>query len=142
MQFTQLMAVADMVSEEYLQPDSCTHLSGRVSMDSLTPLQLDSLPFGVIQLDREGKILQYNHYESQIAGVEPSRAIGKNFFTELAPCTDVQAFHGRFKAGVARAELYETFRYHFPFKKNPRHVTVTLFYSNVTGSTWAFIRPL
>jgi photoactive yellow protein len=140
-QFNQLMAMADVVSEEYLQPDSPTHLSGRIAMESLSPSDLDSLPFGVIKLDREGKILHYNDYESQLAGVDKAKALGKNFFTELAPCTDVQAFHGRFKDGVAKAELYVTFRYHFSFKKNPRDVTVTLFYSKITGSTWVFIRP-
>jgi hypothetical protein len=54
----------------------------------------------------------------------------------------VKAFHGKFKDGVARQKLYETFRYHFSFKKNPRDVTVTLFYSKITGSTWVFIRPV
>ena len=58
-QFNQLMAMADVVSEEYLQPDSPTHLSGRIAMESLSPSDLDSLPFGVIKLDREGKILHY-----------------------------------------------------------------------------------
>lgn len=142
MQFNQLMAIADVVTEEYLQPDSPTRLTGRIAMDSLSPTELDSLPFGVIKLDREGKILHYNDYESKLAGVEKSKALGRNFFTEIAPCTDVKAFHGRFKEGVARAELYETFRYHFAFKKNPRDVTVTLFYSKITGSTWVFIRPV
>jgi hypothetical protein len=79
MQFDQLVAMADVVTEEYLQPDSPMHLSGRIAMDSLSPAELDSLPFGVIQLDREGKILHYNDYESKLAGIEKSRAPREEF---------------------------------------------------------------
>jgi photoactive yellow protein len=140
--FNELMAMADVVTEEYLQPDSATHLKGRISIDSLSTVELDSLPFGVIQLDRTGKILKYNDYESKLAGIKVSNAIGKNFFTELAPCTDVQAFRGHFTEGVDKKELYVTFQYHFSFKKNPRDVTVTLFYSKITESTWVFIRTV
>ena len=138
MKFDELMAMSDVVTEEYLQPESPTHLRGRIAMDSLSAAELDSLPFGVIKLDSEGKILHYNDYESQLAGVEKSKALGKNFFTELAPCTDVKMFHGRFKEGVAKSELYVTFRYHFSFKKNPRDVAVTLFYSKITGSVGVY----
>jgi photoactive yellow protein len=141
MRFDRLLAVADVVSQEHLQPDSVGPTGERVLIDSLSPAELDLLPFGVIQLDQEGKIVQYHDYESRLAGIAKSTAIGKNFFTELAPCTDVQEFHGRFKEGASRRQLYETFRYHFAFKRNPRDVSVTLFYSKITESTWVFIRP-
>ena len=142
MKYDSLVAIAEAVSEEYLQPDSPTHLSGRIAIDALSPAELDSLPFGVIQLDPDGKILQYNDYEAKLAGIRQSSAIGKNFFTQLAPCTDVKEFHGRFKEGAARKKLYATFRYHFAFKKTPRDVSVVLYYSPITDSTWAFIRPV
>lgn len=135
-------AVADMISEEYLRPDLVGGGKGRVSIDALNPAQLDALPFGAIQLDREGIILQYNDYESRLAGVDKSQAIGKNFFTEVAPCTDVREFRGRFSEGVVRKQLHEKFQYHFAFKKNPLDVTVSLYYSELTDSTWVFIRPV
>jgi photoactive yellow protein len=141
MQFDKLVAGAEAVTERYLQPDSEGNTSGRVAIDPLSAADLDSLPFGAIQLDREGKILQYNDYESKLAGVEKSKAVGKNFFTELAPCTNVKEFQGKFKDGVAQEELHETFRYHFPFKQNPRDVVVTLFFSKMTETAWVFIRP-
>ncbi len=114
----------------------------RITVDALNPAQLDSLPFGAIQLNHEGIILQYNDYESRLAGVDKSRAVGKNFFTEIAPCTDVKEFRGRFTEGVARKQLHEIFQYHFAFKKTPQDVTVRLYYSGLTDSTWVFIRPL
>jgi photoactive yellow protein len=137
----QQFAAADMISEEYLLPSLVAGGHGRASVDTLNPTELDLLPFGAIQLDHAGKILQYNNYESELAGIDKSEAIGKNFFIEIAPCTDVKDFRGRFTEGVAAKKLHVKFRYHFSFKKNPRDVTVTLYYSPMTDSTWVFIRP-
>jgi photoactive yellow protein len=109
---------------------------------TLTPAELDELPYGAIQLDNEGKILSYNRYESALSGVLQERAVGKNFFKDIAPCTDVKEFHGRFKEGVARKKLHEKFRYHFPFKKNPKTVLITLFYHTDTNDTWVFVQPI
>jgi photoactive yellow protein len=49
----------------------------------------------------------------------------KQFFSEIAPCTNVKAFHACFLAGVAKKALHAKFRYHFSFKKSPRDVSVT-----------------
>jgi photoactive yellow protein len=117
-------------------------LSQYTSCATMTAAELDELPFGAIQLDPNGVILQYNRFEAQLAGIRAGRARGKNFFTEIAPCTDVKEFHGRFTEGVARKQMHEKFRYYFPFKSNPTHVMVTLFYSHETDSAWVFIQPV
>ena len=111
-------------------------------IDSMSPAELDTLPQGTIQLDRDGKILQYNASEERLANIQRANVIGKNFFTEVAPCTDVQAFHGRFREGIRKKVLHETFRYHFSFRKNPTDVSVTLFYSSRSETVWVFIRKL
>ncbi|HEY3769855.1 MAG TPA: PAS domain-containing protein [Candidatus Angelobacter sp.] len=110
-------------------------------IDSLTPEEVDMLPFGAIELNTNGLILKYNDFESAFTGVPKTSAIGKNFFTQVAPCTNVQEFHGRFKKGVAAQQLHETFHYHFAFKHNPCNVTITLLYSEVTSTVWVFVRP-
>jgi photoactive yellow protein len=110
------------------------------TFERLSPRDLDKLPFGAIQLDAEGKILSFNAHEAQLTGRDPERVIGRNFFTEVAPCTNVQQFHGRFVAGVAAKQLHESFPYRFDFQMAPRDVTVTLFYSKITGTGWVFVR--
>jgi photoactive yellow protein len=70
---------------------------------------LDTAPFGIVQVDDEGIVQFYNQYESNMAGVDPNDAIGKNFFTELAPCSGNRLFHGRFKKGVRKNNLDEQF---------------------------------
>lgn len=109
-------------------------------IDRMSEQELDGLPFGAIRLDKDGKILSFNMTESKLTGRDPKRVIGRNFFTEVAPCTNVQDFAGRFREGVAREELHIIFPYRFDFQMAPRDVTVTLFYSKQTSTAWVFVR--
>lgn len=142
MRFADLVAHAEAVTTASQEKDPIHVITERVAGANLAEEELNGLPFGAIQLDEEGRILHYNDYESKLSGIAKDKALGKHFFTELAPCTDVKGFHGRFKDGVARGKLYEKFRYHFSFKHNPIDVTVTLFYSALTNTIWVFVRPV
>ena len=110
------------------------------SIDRMSEQQLDALPFGAIRLDRDGKVLSYNMTESKLTGRDPKRVIGRNFFTEVAPCTNVQAFAGRFREGIAKKEMHVIFPYRFDFQMAPRDVSVTLFYAKATDTAWVFVR--
>ncbi|WP_396202443.1 PAS domain-containing protein [Gemmatimonas sp.] len=107
--------------------------------DTMSTEELDKLPYGMIQLDATGRILNYNAVESKLASLKKEDAIGKQFFTEIAPCTKVQDFYGRFKEGVIHESLDTSFRFHFAFKQNPRDVTVRLLYSRRTRTVWVLI---
>ncbi len=109
------------------------------AVDRMSSDELDALPYGMIQLDTSGRILKYNLVESRLASLPQQAQIGKHFFTEVAPCTKVQQFYGRFKEGVVHESLDATFQYHFAFKQSPRDVTVRLFYSRRTRSVWVMI---
>jgi len=89
---------------------SATYFFTRV--DSISEEELDSLPHGVIQLDAEGVVLRYNAFESGLSGLSKPKVLGKNFFKQIAPCTDIQQFYGRFRGGVAAGQLHCTFRFH------------------------------
>ena len=141
MSFREVVAQTEKVLQEHAASSQISEGSLFEKIGSLTPEEIDLLPFGAIELDANGTVLQYNDFESALAGVPRKSAIGKNFFTQVAPCTDVQEFHGRFQKGVAAQKLHETFRYHFAFKNNPCHVTITLLYSDVTSTFWVFVRP-
>lgn len=110
------------------------------AIDKMSEQELDGLPFGAIRLDKQGKILSYNMAESKLTGRDPKRVIGRNFFTDVAPCTNVQSFAGRFREGVDRGDLHVIFPYRFDFEMAPRDVTVTLFYSQQTETAWVFVR--
>ena len=105
----------------------------------LSPEELDDKPFGVIKLDKDGTILLYNARESELTGRKAADVVGKNFFREVAPCTDVQEFAGAFRAGVERESLHQTFPYVFDYKMQPRKVWVTLYWCGVTKSGWVLV---
>ena len=110
------------------------------SIGRMNEQELDGLPFGAIRLDKDGKVLSYNATEGKLTGRDPKVVIGKNFFQDVAPCTNVQAFAGRFREGVAKKEMHVIFPYRFDFQMAPRDVSVTLFYSKQTDSAWVFVR--
>lgn len=134
-------AVSDPVSLEALISQT-NALTKRILADAIAEDEFDRLPFGAIELDTQGKILKYNAFESRISGVKRANAVGKNFFAEVAPCTVVKQFYGRFKEGVKKGDLHEKFRFHFAFVKNPVDVNVTLFYCDLTMRVWVFVRPI
>jgi len=108
-------------------------------IDSLGEQEFDRLPFGAIQLAADGKILKYNMTESTISGRRPEDVIGKDFFTDVAPCTNVKEFAGRFREGFVNRDLNAVFPYRFNFKMDPANVWVRLFYSPSTDSAWVFV---
>lgn len=108
-------------------------------IDGLTPAELDALPFGAIQLREDGLILQFNEYEANLSNRRAPDTVGWNFFRDVAPCTNVQEFHGRFLEGIERGELNVTFDFRFSFKQSPRDVRVTLFFSTPTKTVWVFV---
>jgi photoactive yellow protein len=87
---------------------------------------LDLLPDGIVIVDREGVILYYNAREEQIAGRRRGDVLGHNFFTEVAPCTHVAEFYGRFLEIVAEAVDRASFAFEFPFRKEVRKVEITM----------------
>jgi photoactive yellow protein len=109
--------------------------------DVLTEDELDSLPVGMIQLDRNGTVLKFNQTESSLARVEKGEAVGKSFFDEVAPCTKVQEFHGKFVEGVQNRNLHTVFPYQFRFRDGrEKNVVISMFYSGSTDTVWVLVQ--
>jgi photoactive yellow protein len=109
------------------------------AIESMTARELDALPYGAIQLSAEGRVIQFNEYESKLSNLKPSQVLGKDFFNEVAPCTQVQEFYGRFRQGVEAGRLDEDFKFHFAFRQNPREVFITMCYSRHSKTVWVFV---
>ncbi|MEX2444876.1 MAG: photoactive yellow protein [Alkalispirochaeta sp.] len=103
---------------------------------------LDGLAFGAIQLDDTGKILSYNSAEGEIAGRNPEEVKGRNFFAEVAPCTNTDEFYGKFKEGVASGNLNSLFEYVFDYKMKPTKVQVHMKKALQGDSYWVFVKRL
>jgi photoactive yellow protein len=54
-------------------------------LDDLDDRALDDLPFGVVCLSESMTVLRMNRAESEASGIQRWRAIGRDFFGEVAP---------------------------------------------------------
>lgn len=109
-------------------------------LSQMAPDEIDRLPFGVIKVDRKGKILVYNAAEGMISGRDPSRVVGRNFFREIAPCTNRAEFLGRFVEGLKTGKLDAQFKYLFDFRMRPTMVSVHLRSSYDDENVWIVIQ--
>jgi photoactive yellow protein len=109
-------------------------------LGNLSQEEANGLPYGVIKVDNDGQILIYNKYESELAGVPIDKALGKNFFTQVAICTNNRLFYGKFKEGVAKKSLDISFNYVFTYKMKPTNVVIHLYHHNQSGSNWVFVK--
>ena len=103
--------------------------------DELSSAEIDALPYGMIQLDARGTILRYSSAESRLSGRAAGDCVGRDFFRDVAPCTRVAEYHGRFVEGVRQQQLDAVFTFRYAFDA-PVDVRVHLFYSKVTRSVW------
>lgn len=102
--------------------------------------EIDRLAFGAIQLDRTGRVLQYNVAEGEITGRDPAAVLGKNFFVDVAPCTNRPAFKGEFDKGVAAGNLNKMFEYTFDYQMKPTKVKVYMKKALTDDTFWVFVK--
>jgi len=108
----------------------------------LSPEAFDALPFGLIRLDNLGTVLAYNTAEASLARRDKNTVIGRNFFTEVAPCTDTEMFAGRFR-GLCAAGVPDSvsFDYDFRFPWGSRKVRIRLMFDS-RANGWVFVTLL
>ena len=107
----------------------------------MSPEELDGLDVGVIKVDDEGVILFYSKRESEMFGTAKDRAEGRNFFTEVAPCTNNRLVYQPFREGVARDHLDMTVEYTFSVKMPPTNVQLHMYRDSATRTNWIVIDP-
>jgi photoactive yellow protein len=77
----------DRAAIDFNAPD----LAARI--EQVTPFELDNLPFGVIQLDRQGTVLFYSATEARLSGYG-AVPLGQNLF-DISRCLGGDDFRGR-----------------------------------------------
>ncbi|SMF00422.1 PAS domain-containing protein [Pseudobacteriovorax antillogorgiicola] len=112
-------------------------MSSLPQMDQATA---DGLDFGLVEVDDQGVIKIYNQYECQLAGIQPGTTIGKNFFTDVAPCTNNKLFLGRFKNGVQANSLEVAFNYTFTYKMRPTAVAIAMYREPASNRNFVFVK--
>ena len=110
------------------------------SLPALSREALDELDFGVVKVDREGDIEIYNRYEQELGQLTEADVRGKNFFGEVAVCTNNALFRGLFKAGIAANSLNHLFPYTFTYRMSPTPVRVHLYRDQATSTNWILVK--
>lgn len=102
---------------------------------AISARELDTLPYGCILLDNSGRVIGYNDTESRMARLPVEAVLGRNFFTEVAPCTRVKDFEGRFRdlAGGRTPQVVQ-FEFTFPFPFGAQRVAVLLTRGSTPGT--------
>ena len=104
--------------------------------------EIDQLAFGAVQLDATGKVLTYNATEAGITGRAAKDVIGKNFFRDVAPCTNSPTFKGVFDQGVRAGNLNTMFEYVFDYNMSPTKVKIHMKKAISDDSYWIFVKRL
>lgn len=108
----------------------------------MSAADIDQVAFGAVQVDGKGTILQYNAAEAMITGRDAKDMAGKNFFTDVAPCTKTPIFFGAFENGVKNGNLNAMFEYTFDYKMAPTKVKVHMKKALVGDTYWIFVKRL
>jgi photoactive yellow protein len=88
---------------------------------------LDALDFGVIGFDHEHRVLRYNSFESQAAGLRPERVLDQDLFTVVAPCMNNFLVAQRFvDARDAGEPLDDIINYVLTLRMRPTKVKLRL----------------
>ncbi len=98
----------------------------------------DALAFGVIAFDFDDKVVVYNAYESQRAGISAERVLGRNVFVEVAPCTNNFLVAQRF---VDHPDLDEQLDYVFTLRMQPTPVRLRLVAKSEAALRFMLVRP-
>jgi photoactive yellow protein len=84
---------------------------------------IDDFGFGLIVMDRDGRVLGYNQAESKLSGLPADEVIGRSFFVEIGPCTNNYLIAQRYRDSE---ELDEQLDYVFTYRMAPTPVRLRL----------------
>jgi photoactive yellow protein len=84
---------------------------------------IDNLGFGLVVMDRDGRVIGYNRAESELSGLPADGVIGRNFFVEIGPCTNNYLIAQRYQDSE---DLDEQLDYVFTYRMAPTPVRLRL----------------
>jgi photoactive yellow protein len=91
--------------------------------------ELDEAPFGVVRMSRDGKVVAYCKSESHITGIKPDYAVGKFYFTQIAPCANNLMIAAKY----AQPNLDEELDYILTYVCDPVKVRLRLLKSSASA---------
>ncbi len=97
------------------------------TLESVSLDLIDDFGFGLIVMDRDGRVLGYNQAESKLSGLPAADVIGRNFFVEIGPCTNNYLIAQRYQDSASEGvSLDEQLDYVFTYRMAPTPVRLRL----------------
>jgi len=104
---------------------------------------LERLPYGVIRLDAQDRVAAYSMDESRRSRLPREQVLGRPFFTEIAPCTNVRELAGWVaKARAARVPARKRLEFVFRFSHGRELVDVALAYDPRDGVVLVLVQGI
>src|ERR1700728_4760379 len=91
-------------------------------LNCMSDSELDALPYGVIEMNHQFKVLRYNTAESRHSKLPPDRVIGQHFFRDVAPWASSRQIAKRYQID----SLDETIQYTAFFQMQQQPVTIRM----------------
>jgi photoactive yellow protein len=88
----------------------------------MSDVELDALPFGVVEMDHQFKVMRYNATEARYSGLARDRVIGQHFFRDVAPWANNRRVAKRYQLD----SLDETIDYTFSLRMKPMPATLRM----------------
>ena len=111
--------------------------AGLAQLDAMSTQALDELEFGVVRMRNTGEVVAYNLWESKMAGLSKERVLARNFFSEVAPCTNNYMVAERF---MNEPELDATLDYVFTLRMKPTAVKLRLIKSAAAEHMYLLVK--
>lgn len=109
-------------------------------LSSLSHAEQEALDYGLIGFRDDMKVVVYNRWEQEFAGISETDALGRDIFTELVPCASNDLVAGRFEeARRDSVDLNYRLDYVFTYRMKPTRVTLTLRRKQATGMNWLVV---
>lgn len=108
------------------------------AVERLPPEVVDALSFGVVRLDPDGRVSFFSKAERKLSGYRKP-ALGREFFTEIAPCMNNAGFRTRMDRAMAAGRLDIAFGHVGDFNDADKELHVRV-QSATGGGCWIFIK--
>jgi photoactive yellow protein len=93
----------------------------------------DTLPFGLLELDAAGIVIRYSPAAEQNSPLQPQDILGRNFFTEVAPCAQVSEVKSRFLSFMTFGDAVQKFSITCPVENKNIKIQIMLARVTQTG---------
>jgi photoactive yellow protein len=107
------------------------------ALESMDQESMDQLDFGVVRMDKNNKIKAYNRYELDLSGNQLKHVIEKDFFKQIAPCTNNFMVAEKYQLDQV---LDEKLDYVFTYRMKPTKVVLRLLHSPNEANQYLLVK--